>query len=143
MSAKEWRKVVFSNEKKLNLDGSDGFQKYWHSKNFPEENYSTKHSGGRSLIIRWAFSSSGKLKQQFLSRWQKTADYVKILNDISFAQEGSRLCGEDLIFQKDNADIHNASITKKNLLEQKIRLLDHPVCSADLSPIENLWGLID
>ena len=51
MSAKEWRKVVFSDEKKFNLDGQDGFQKYWHTKYFPEENYSTRHSGGRSLMI--------------------------------------------------------------------------------------------
>ena len=28
------------------------------------------------------------------------------------------------------------------LLEQKIRLLDHPVCSPDLNPKENLWGLV-
>ena len=58
MSAKEWQKVIFSNEKKFNLDGPDGFQNYWHAKSFPEENYSTRHIGGGShdlealLILR-------------------------------------------------------------------------------------------
>ena len=51
MSAKEWRKVVFSDEKKFNLDGPDGFLRYKHAKNFPEENYSTWRRGGGSLII--------------------------------------------------------------------------------------------
>ena len=51
MSIKEWRKVVLLDEKKLNLDGPDGFQKYWHTRKFPEENYSTRHSGGVSLRI--------------------------------------------------------------------------------------------
>ena len=69
--------------------------------------------------------------------WQKAADYVNMLNDLSLRQEGCRLCGEEWIFQQDNAAIHNASIRKKYLLEQKIRLL-HPVCSPDLNPIENL-----
>ena len=32
ISAKEWWKVVFSGEKKLYLDGPDGFQKYWCAK---------------------------------------------------------------------------------------------------------------
>ena len=89
MSAKEWRKVVFSNEKKFNLDDPNGFQMYWHAKNFPEENYSTSYSGGGSLMIWWAFSSSGKLKLQFVSGRQKAADFVKMLNDLSLAQEGS------------------------------------------------------
>ena len=54
---------------------------------------------------------------------------MKILNDLSPAQAGHRLCGEELIFQQDNAAIHNASITKIYLLEQKVRLLDHPAFS--------------
>ena len=56
--------------------------------------------------------------------------------------EGRRLCREEWIFQEDNAAIHNASVTKKLWLEQKIRLLEHPACSPDLNPIENLLGLI-
>ena len=73
---------------------------------------------------------------------QKASDYVKMLNDLSLAQEGRRLCEEEWIFQQDNAAVHNASITNTHLLEQKIRLLDYLICSPELNPIENLWGLI-
>ena len=31
MSAKEWRKVAFSDEKIFNLNDPNGFQKYWHA----------------------------------------------------------------------------------------------------------------
>ena len=65
-----------------------------------------------------------------------------MINDLSLALEGRRLYVEEWIFQHANAAIHNASITKKYWLEQKIRLRDHPACSLDLNPIENLWGLI-
>ena len=83
-------------------------------------------------------SSLGKLKLQFVSGRQKVADYVEMLNNLSLAQEGHRLCGEQLIFQQDNAAIHNVSTTKKYLLEQKERLLNHPAYSPDLNLTENL-----
>ena len=81
------------------------------------------------MIWGGGFSSSRKLKLQFVSGRQKAAYYVKILNDLSLAQEGRRLCEEEWIFQQDNAAIHNAPIAKKYWLEQKIRLLDHSACS--------------
>ena len=65
------------------------------------------------------FSSSGKLKVQFVRGQQKAADYVKMLNDLSLVREGRCLCGKEWIFQQDNAAIHNASITKKYFLGQK------------------------
>ena len=97
MSAKEWRKVLFSDEKKFNLDSLNGFQKYWHAKNSPDENYS-RHSGGGSLMMRrGSNSSSGKLKLQSVSNRQK-ADYVKVVNDLSLPQERHHLCGEEWNF---------------------------------------------
>ena len=65
-----------------------------------------------------------------------------MLNDLSLAQEGRRPYGAEWIFQQDNAANHNASITKKYLPEQKLRLLDYPTFSPDINPIENSWGLI-
>ena len=53
ISAKEGCKVVFWDKKKFNLDSPDGFQKDKHAKNFPEENYSTRFSGGGYLMVWW------------------------------------------------------------------------------------------
>ena len=94
------------------------------------------------MIRREGFLSSGKLELKFVSGRQKAADYVKMYNDLSLEQEGCRLCGEECTFQQDNAALHNVSITRKYLLEQKIRLLDHPLWFPDLNPIENLRALI-
>ena len=63
-----------------------------------------------------------------------------MLNDLSIAQEGRLLCGEEWIFQQDNAAIHNASITNKYLLEQKNKT--SRLLSVLSGPMENLWGLI-
>ena len=68
---------------------------------------------------------------------------MKMLNDLFLAQERRCLCGEGWIFQQDNAAVYIASITKKYLLKQKIRPLDHQVYPPDVNPIENLCGLID
>ena len=106
--------------KEIQFRWSDGYPKYWQAKKFPAENYSTRHSGGGSLMIWQTFSSSRKFKLQFVSGQQKAADYVKMLNDLSLTQEGHHLCGEEWIFQQDNAAIHNESITKKYLFEQKL-----------------------
>ena len=93
-------------------------------------------------MICEAFSSSGKLELQFVSGQQKAPDYEKMLYDLSLPQEEPRLCWEEWIFQEDKAAIHNASVTKKYLLEQRIRLLDNPACSPDISPIVYLWRII-
>ena len=51
INVKEWGKFVLSDKKEFNLDSPDGFRKYWLAKNFLEENYSTRHSGGGSFMI--------------------------------------------------------------------------------------------
>jgi hypothetical protein len=65
---KEWDKVVFTDEKKFNLDGPDGFACYWHDlRKEPQYKYS-RNFGGGSLMVLLDFRRSERLSwQKFLA----------------------------------------------------------------------------
>ncbi len=46
------------------------------------------------------------------------------------------------VFQQNNAKPQNAAITTAWLHSRRVRVLNLPACSPDLSPIENIWHII-
>ena len=63
----EWDNVIFSDEKKFNLDGPDGYRHYWHDLRKEERIFSKRHSCHKSLMIWIGFSSKGKTEIAYLS----------------------------------------------------------------------------
>ncbi len=61
--------------------------------------------------------------------------YIKVLEQHMLP---SRRC----VFQQDNAKPHTAAITAAWLRSRRVRVLNWPACSPDLSPIENIWRII-
>lgn len=57
---KEWENVIWSDEKRFNLDGPDRQEYYWHDLR-KEEKFLVSHQQGGGSIMVWAgFGSRGK-----------------------------------------------------------------------------------
>ncbi|XP_054613070.1 Kv channel-interacting protein 2-like isoform X4 [Dunckerocampus dactyliophorus] len=68
--------------------------------------------------------------------------YVDLLQGASLMAEGPHPCGNDWVFQQDNAAVHNACLKKEFFQRNSLTVLDHPACSPDLNPIANICGRI-
>ncbi|KHJ78121.1 hypothetical protein OESDEN_22259 [Oesophagostomum dentatum] len=140
-TTRDWTKVIFSDEKKWNLNGPDGNHFYWHDLRKDPQYLSRRNFGGGSVMTWGAFYQGGTLELQFTSTSMNSDDYQLVLS-MSVVPFFRRNSQSGYVFMHDNAPIHTSNSTIAFLNSKKIPVLPWPPCSPDLNPIENIWGLM-
>lgn len=141
-----WNSVIFSDESKFNLFGSDGKKYVWRksgtellAKNLRP---TVKHGGGNRMV--WGcMAASGVGNLVFIEGRMKATDYIDILRD-NLKESAVKLgLSGSFVFQQDNDPKHTAGSTREWLLYNAPRRLMTPPQSPDMNVIENLWSFVD
>lgn len=138
----DWKKVIFSDESKFNIHGSDGIK---YVRRMPHEAYSpqcldltVKHP--LSVMVWGCFSWHGVGRLHVVEGNMNSEKYIQVLETRLLPTIQDHY-GEvdDIIFQDDSAPCHRSRAVNEYLNSVGVQRLTWPGNSPDLNPIENCW----
>jgi len=143
----DWKQVMFSDETLFSRIGSSR-KKFFHKR--PEKQHTgpnpvdeTKQGGGGKLMIWGCITYFGIGDACSLPEGLDSETYVDVLQDyIINNRDYYGMNHKKFIFQHDNSSIYTAKVVKEYFQESQIPILEWPVNSPDLNPIENVWSYV-
>ncbi len=143
----EWRTVIFTDESKYNLVGSDGHYTVW-SRQGQELNpkYTKKmiKFGGGSIMVWGSITSKGVGVLYQISGTVTAVKYIEILNKcLPDTLKVLGMSRSRAIFQQDHASVHTAKKVREYFEDLGMEELDWAPQSPDMNPIEHVWGYLD
>ncbi|GFX19529.1 transposable element Tcb2 transposase [Trichonephila clavipes] len=137
-----WNEVIFSDESKFNIFGSDGRRMVWRKPNtshHPKHTTPTVKHGGGTVMVWGCMAVLGVGKLVFIDGIMHKMAFLNILQN-NLKESADKLgLGSNFIFQQDNDPKHTAFVVKEWLLYHCRNQLNTPPQFPDLNVIQNLW----
>ena len=122
---KNYIQVIFSDEKKFNLDGPDGWNYYWRDLRKNQRFFGKRNFGGGSLWVWGAINRGGRVALVPTSTRMDSSQYQQVLSNNSLPYLNSN-GPQNILFQQEYAPIHVSRSTRAWFAANNVTVMDLP-----------------